>query len=173
MGKATDITHQHMRQRMRMENMGSSDSRRWNRRQIGGLIVLDLALAGTFACAHDASVPETEYHATDVAELHAIVDQLRQGAAPEQAARLHALEAAAHAELERLGREAIAAHHRKVDLLLADAIDRHALAKAQANEQHAAAALATRIDQALVDVAKTLTPAQRAQFRAHNRPHAD
>lgn len=131
-------------------------------------MALGLVLISTLASAHDASRPEVEYHPTSVTELHAIIDQVRQGAAPEQAKKIDAVEAAAAADLERLGQAAIAAHHHKVGALLRDMPDRVALERAQADELHAAAALATKIDQVLVDLAKTLTPAQRAQFRAHN-----
>jgi hypothetical protein len=131
-------------------------------------MALGLVLVSTFASAHDASRPEVEYRPTGVTELRAIIDQVRQGAAPEQAKAIDAIETAAAADLERLGQAAIAAHHHKVGVLLQDVPDAAALKRAQAGELHAAAALATRIDQVLVELARTLTPTQRAQFRAHN-----
>ena len=131
-------------------------------------MALALTLISTFASAHDASRPELEYHPTGVTELHAIIDQVRQGAAPEQAAKIDAVETAAAPDLEQLGQAAIAAHHHKVGVLLQESPDRAALKRARADELHAAAALATKIDEVLIDLAKTLTPEQRAQFRAHN-----
>ena len=131
-------------------------------------LALGLALIGTLASAHDASRPEVEYHPTTVAELHAIIDQVRQAAAPEQAKAVDAIETGAEADLDRLGQAAIKAHHHKVGVLLRDKPDAAAFERAQTGELRAEAALAKRIDQVLVALAKTLTPEQRAQFRAHN-----
>ena len=128
---------------------------------------LVLAFFGT-ASAHDASKPEVEYHPTGVSELHAVIDQVRQGATPEQTRKVDAVETAAAPELERLGQAAITAHHHKIGVLLQERPDRAALKRARADELHAADALATKIDEVLIDLAKTLTPEQRAQFRAHN-----
>ena len=131
-------------------------------------LALGLAFIGTFASAHDASRPEVEYHPTTVTELRAIIDQIRQGAAPEQAKAIDAIETGAEADLDRLGQAAITAHHHKVNVLLRDAPDPAAFERARASEVHASSALAKKIDQVLVALAKTLTPEQRAQFRAHN-----
>jgi Spy/CpxP family protein refolding chaperone len=142
-----------------------------NRRRItrnAHALALGLALIGTFASAHDASRPEVEYHPTTATELHAIIDQIRQGAAPEQAKAIDAIETGAEADLDRLGQAAIKAHHHKVGVLLQDKPDSAAFERAQAGELRAETALAKRVDQVLVALAKTLTPEQRAQFRAHN-----
>jgi Spy/CpxP family protein refolding chaperone len=125
------------------------------------------------AFPHDASKPDGPYHQTDLPELHAIVETVRESAGPEQLARIEQLVTAAGPELQRLSQRATMAHHRKVELMLQDVVDRHAFDEAQANELEAADALSKRIDDALVSLAKTLTPEQRLQFREHNKPHKD
>jgi len=136
-------------------------------RRLAGPLLLVLATVSAPAFAHDADHPPDFYRATDLEELHGIVDTMHQGADPQQSARIDALVAAAAQELRQLSQRAMAAHRRKVELLLQDRIDRTALAHAQRDELAAADALSTRIDQALAKLAATLTPAQRARFRDH------
>ena len=123
--------------------------------------------------SHDPTKPNEPYRQTDLQELHAIVETVRQSAGPEQLAKLDQLEASAGPELQRLSQRAIVAHHRKVELLLQDVVDRHAFEEAQANELKAADALSKSIDGALTRLAKILTPEQRSQFREHNNPRQD
>jgi len=141
-------------------------------RRLAGALLLALATASTPAFAHDADHPPDFYRATDLEELHGIVETMHQGADPRQSARIDALVAAATPGLRQLSQRAMAAHRRKVDLLLHDGIDRTALARAQRDELAAADALSIRIDQALAQLAATLTPAQRARFREHAHAHA-
>ena len=123
--------------------------------------------------SHDASKPDGPYHQTDLPELHAIVETVRETAGPEQLAKIDQLVMTAGPELRRLSQRAIDAHRRKVELMLQDVIDRRAFEEAQANELKAAGALSKCIDDALASLAQTLTPEQRLQFREHNKPHQD
>jgi uncharacterized membrane protein len=125
------------------------------------------------AFAHDATNPDAPYHQTDLPELHAIVETVRESAGPEQLAKIDQLVMTAGPELQRLSQRAIAAHRRKIELMLQDVVDRHAFEVAQANELRAADALAKGIDKALASLAKTLTPEQRSHFREHIRSHQD
>jgi len=131
------------------------------------------ALVSSSAFSHDATKPDGPYHQTDLPELHAIVETVRQSAGPEQLAKIDQLVKTAGPELQRLSQLAIIAHRRKVEVMLQDVVDRHAFEEAQANELKAAGALSKRIDDALASLAKTLTPEQRLQFRQHNKPHED
>ena len=146
---------------------------------VGSLLVgVLVAVVSDPALSHDATQPDGPYHQTDLPELHAIVETVRKGAGPEQLAIIDQLVMTAGPELQRLSQHAIAAHRRKVELiasLLARAGlgDRRAFEEAQANELKAAGALSKRIDDALANLAKTLTPEQRLQFRQHNQPHKD
>ena len=123
--------------------------------------------------SHDPTKPDEPYHQTDLPELHAIVETVRESAGPEQLAKIDQLVMTAGPELQRLSQRAIVAHRRKVELMLQDVVDRHAFEEAQANELKAAGALSKHIDDALTSLAKTLTPEQRLQFREHNKPHQD
>jgi uncharacterized membrane protein len=123
--------------------------------------------------SHDAGNPDAPYHQTDLPELHAIVETVRESAGPEQLAKIDQLVTTASPELQRLSQRAIVAHRRKVELMLQDVVDRHAFEEAQANELKAAGVLSKSIDDALASLAKTLTPEQRSQFREHIKPHQD
>lgn len=142
-------------------------------RLLAGALLLALTAASTPTLAHDADHPDSFYRATDLAELHGIVETMREGAGKQQLARIDALVAASGPELQRLSQRAMAAHLRKVDVLLQDVIDHPTLGRAQRDELAAANALSNRIDQALEKLAETLTPAQRARFREHAHAHTD
>jgi uncharacterized membrane protein len=122
--------------------------------------------------SHDANA-DAPYHQTDLPELHAIVETIRESAGPEQLAKIDELVITAGPELQRLSQRAIVAHRLKVELMLQDVVDRHAFEEAQANELKAADALSKSIDDALTSLAKTLTPEQRSHFREHIKPHED
>lgn len=132
-----------------------------------GLLAAGMAAFSLPALAHDAANDDGVYRRTDLAELHAIVDHLREGAGQAQRARIDALVAAAAPGLNALNGRAIAAHRRKVGQMLREAPDAAALQRAQAEETRAADALSDAIDRALANLAATLTPAQRAQLREH------
>ncbi len=121
---------------------------------------------------HGAALHGDSYSQINVTHLHAIVQHLSERATPEQKARIEALVAAAKPELVSLDRQAVDAHREMVDALLQDKLDPAAVAQAQAREIAANDLLATRIDQALADLAEVMTPEQRAQLRAHVRAHA-
>jgi uncharacterized membrane protein len=141
---------------------------------VGSLLVgVFVAALSHPAFSHDATKPDGPYHQTDLPELHAIVETVRESAGPEQLAKIDQLVMTAGPELQRLSQRAIVAHRRKVELMLQDVVDRNAFEEAQANELKAAGALSKRIDDALTSLAKTLTPEQRLQFREHNKPHQD
>ena len=149
----------------------SGRARHKARRPLVVALALSLAVASTFASAHDATQPQETYRQTDLSELHAIVEKVRESAGTEQLEEIAALVAAARPELQRLNQAAISAHRRKVDLLLLDVLDRDALEQEKSSEMQAADALSERIDQALSSLAETLTPEQRAQFREHVKTH--
>lgn len=123
--------------------------------------------------SHDASKANEPYHQTDLPELHAIVEILRGSAGPDQLAKIDQLVMSAEPQLQRLSQSAILAHRRKVELMLQDVVDRRAFEEAQANELKAGGALSKSIDEALTDLAKTLTAEQRSDFREHIKPHQD
>lgn len=129
-----------------------------------------LAVVSYPAFSHDASNPDAPYHQTDLPELHAIVETVRESAGPEQLSKIDQLVKTAGPELQKLSQRAVVAHRRKVELMLQDVVDRHAFQEAQANELKAAGALSKSIDDALTSLAKTLTPEQRARFLEHIKP---
>jgi len=144
-------------------------------RYFAGVLLAGLLAAGVVgtAGAHpEGSPPEQTYAPMDVEQLHDIFAHLLATAPPERQAALQALGASAHPELQALNERALAAHRRKVDLLLQDALDRPALDRARAEEIEASNRLAERIDAALVDLAALMTPEQRAQMREHVHGHA-
>ena len=142
-------------------------------RSIAGALLFGIfvAIASCPSFAHDAANPDAPYHQTDVPELHAIVQTVRESAGPEQMAKIDQLVKAASPELQRLSQRAIVAHRRKVELMLQEVVDRHAFSAAQADELKAADALSKSIDDALTSLAKTLTPEQRSHFIEHIKPH--
>lgn len=123
------------------------------------------------AAHHGAGMHGSTYEPIDLAHLHMIAEHVRQGASPDQLAKIEALAAVARPELEALNKRAMSAHRRKIELLLQDYTDHVALQQAQLNEIQAADVLSNRIDQALMDLAELLTPQQRAQFREHFKAH--
>lgn len=137
------------------------------------LCAIFLAAVSYPAFSHDATKSNEPYHQTDLPELHAIVETVRESAGPEQLEKIDQLVMAAGPGLQRLSQRAIVAHRRKVELMLQDVVDRHAFKEAQANELKAADALSKSIDDALATLAKTLTPEQRSHFREHIKPHQD
>ena len=142
-------------------------------RRGAGLLLFAIFLA-TVSCpsfSHDATKPNEPYHQTDLPELHAIVETVRESAGPEQLAKIDQLVMAAGPELQRLSQRAITAHRHKVELMLQDVVDRHAFGEAQARELKASDALSKSIDVALTSLARTLTPEQRSHFREHINPH--
>lgn len=148
--------------------VGGKRKRRW---LLAGALALGLATVSVFASAHDPAHPDTTYRAVDLPALHMIAEHLRIDADAGQLAQLDALAVSARPELERLSQQAMAAHRHKVDLLLADVVDRQSLAQAQADEIRAANALATKIDQCLVRLAELMSPQQRERFREHVKAH--
>jgi Spy/CpxP family protein refolding chaperone len=131
-----------------------------------------VGIAG-FATGHPSGAPqESIYSQMDLTHLHGILQHVMDNASPEQKARLDALADAATPELQALNEQALAAHRQKVELLLQDNIDPVAVEQARINEQQAADQLSKRIDQALLDLAQTMTPEQRAQLREHVRGHS-
>jgi hypothetical protein len=123
--------------------------------------------------SHDASKSNEPYHQTDLTELHAIVETVRETAGPEQLAKIDELVKTAAPELQRLSQNAVVAHRLKVEVMLQDAVDRHAFEGAQAKELQAANALSKSIDDALTKLAETLTAEQRSHFREHIKPYQD
>lgn len=136
-------------------------------------LAIFLAAVSYPSFSHDATKPNEPYHQSDLPELHAIVETVRESAGPVQLAKIDQLVMNAGPELQRLSQRAIVAHRRKVELMLQDVVDRHAFEEAQANELKAAAALSKSIDDALTSLAKTLTPEQRSHFREHIKPHQE
>jgi uncharacterized membrane protein len=144
------------------------------RRGAGSLLFgVFVAAASCRSFSHDATKPDAPYRQTDLPELHAIVETVRESAGPEQLAKIDHLVTRVGPELQGLSQRAVIAHRLKVELMLQDVVDRHAFEAAQANEFKAADALSKSIDDALTSLAKTLTPEQRAHFREHIKPHQD
>jgi Spy/CpxP family protein refolding chaperone len=111
------------------------------------------------------------YAQTDLAHLHVLGHHVLDSATPEQKAKIMALADAVKPELEDLNEQAIDAHREKVELLLQDNIDPVALEQARVKEQQVADELSKKIDEALVDLVKLMTPEQRAQLKAHVKEH--
>jgi uncharacterized membrane protein len=145
-----------------------------SKRKSVGPFLFGILFAVSFpSFAHDANNPDEPYRQTDLPELHAIVEAVRESAGPEQLAKIDQLVMTAGPELQRLSQRAIIAHRVKIELMLQEVVDRYAFNNAQANELKAAAALSKTIDNALAGLAETLTAEQRSGFLEHIKPHHD
>lgn len=139
------------------------------RRLLAGLLAI--GLVGVASGHSKGQTPSDTYAQMDLPHLHAIYEHLLAAAAPEQAASMAAIGKAAHDDLQALNQKALAAHRRKIDLLLQDRVDRVALDRARADEIEAANSLARRIDGLLLNLAELMTPDQRARLREHVSGH--
>lgn len=120
---------------------------------------------------HGTGMHGITYAQTDLAHLHALGHHVLDSATPEQKAQIMALADTVKPELETLNEQAIDAQREKVELLLQDNIDPVALEQARIKEQQVADELSRKIDEALVDLVKLMTPEQRAQLRKHVKEH--
>jgi len=120
---------------------------------------------------HGTGMHGITYSQMDLAHLHVLGHHVLDSASPEQKAKIMALADAVKPELEDLNEQAIDAHREKVELLLQDNIDPVALEQARVKEQQLADELSKKIDEALVDLVKLMTPEQRAQLKAHVKEH--
>ena len=144
------------------------------RRVLVGLLLTGLLAAGVAGVAGGhpkGHAPRDTYAQIDLAHLHSIFEHLMATATPEQQAAMRAVGGSAHEELQALDQQALAAHRRKIELLLQETIDRQAFDRARADEVEAAQRLAERIDAVLVDLAEVMTPQQRAKLRDHRKAH--
>jgi Spy/CpxP family protein refolding chaperone len=107
----------------------------------------------------------------DLAHLHVLGHHVLDSASPEQKTKIMALADAVRPELETLNEQAIDARREKVALLLQDNIDPVALEQARIKEQQVADELSRKIDAALVDLVKLMTPAQRTELKEHVKEH--
>lgn len=140
------------------------------RQLVAGFALTGLLAWGVVSAATvhpQGSASDDTYSPIDLGHFHALFGHLLAQASPEQKASFETLRKSADGELETLNQLALAAHRRKIDLLLQDSVDQKALVRASAEELEAANRLAQRIDAALEDLAELLTPAQRAQLRNH------
>src|SRR4051812_12528775 len=97
------------------------------RSDAGSLLLGFFVAAVSFpSFSHEATKPDAPYHQTDLPELHAIVETLRESAGPEQLAKIDQLVMTAGPELQRLSQSAVVAHRRKVELMLDEVVNRHA-----------------------------------------------
>lgn len=160
--------------------MPINSSNSYSRRLLALALAASLATAAPLTFAHGSTEGSRQqgaamhagmYAPIDIAHLHAIADHVRETATSDQLGELNELAASARPELEALDKQAAAAHHRKIELLLQDNLDRAALEQARIVEMHAAEELSRRIDRALTDLAQILTVKQRAEFREHFRAH--
>lgn len=150
---------------------GSSSVRRsaLARRLLAGLLAI--GLVGVASGHPEGQAPSDTYAQMNLPHLHAVYEHLLAAAAPEQAASMAAIGNAAHDDLHALDQQALAAHRRKIELLLQDRLDRVALDRARADEIEAADRLARRIDGLLLNLAELMTPDQRARLRDHVSGH--
>ncbi|MGH8110109.1 MAG: periplasmic heavy metal sensor [Arenimonas sp.] len=160
---------------MKTENFESTTTakpaKRLQRVWLSTLFAASLAVASIAAIAHEAGTKETVYAQVDLKHLHKITYHLMDRAEPAQKAAIENLVKTAKPELEALNQRALTAKQRKVELLLQDNMDIRAFEQASAEEIKAADELSQRIDEALVDLAKIMTPEQRARLRAHVSGH--
>jgi Spy/CpxP family protein refolding chaperone len=153
----------------RARSKSSAPRRAFARLLLTGLLAT--GLVGVASAHPERQVPSGTYAPMDLPHLHAVYEHLMATVSPEQAASMAAIGKAAHADLQALNQQALAAHRRKVDLLLQDRLDRVALDRARADEIEAADRLAQRIDGLLLNLAELMTPEQRAQLRNHVDGH--
>ena len=125
------------------------------------------SLAGVASGHPEGQAPSNAYSQMDLPHLHAVYEHLLVTATPEQAESMAAIGKAAHEDLQAFDQQALAAHRRKIDLLLQDRVDRDALDRARAEEIEASDRLAQRIDDVLLNLAELLTSDQRARLREH------
>ncbi len=160
---------------MKIENFESTTTgkpaKRLQRGWLSILFVASLAVVSIAAFAHEAGTQETVYEQVDLKHLHKITYHIMDSAEPKQKAAIENLIKTAKPELEALNQRALTAKQRKVELLLQDNMDIRAFERASADEIQAADELSQRIDEALVDLAKIMTPEQRARLRAHVSGH--
>lgn len=160
---------------MKIENFESTTmgipAKRLHHGWLSTVFAAGLAVASIAAFAHEAGTQETVYAQVDLEHLHKITYHLMDKAEPAQKAAIENMIKSARPELEALNLRALAAKQRKVELLLQDNMDVRAFGRASAEEIQAADELSVRIDEALVDLAKIMTPEQRAQLRAHVKGH--
>lgn len=120
---------------------------------------------------HGTGMHGITYAPVDLAHLHTLGHHVLDSASPEQKTKIMALADAVKPELEELNEQAIDAHREKIELLLQDNIDPVALEQARVKEQQVADELSRKIDAALVDLVKLMTPEQRAKLKAHVKEH--
>jgi len=154
------------------ENSKNPRSAKWlQRRWLAAMFASCLAVVSIAGFAHPAGTQETTYVQMGLEDLHKLAYHLIDGAEPSQKAALENLVKTARPELEELSQRALAAKHRKLELLLLENMDAKAVGQASADEIRTADELSHRIDEALVDLAKIMTPKQRAQLRDHINGH--
>ena len=160
---------------MKIENFESTTTvkpvKRLQRGWLSAVFAASLAVASVAALAHEAGTQETTYAQVDLEHLHKITYHIMGSAEPKQKAAIENLIKTARPELEALNQRALAAKRRKVELLLQDKMDVLAFERASADEIQAGDELSQRIDEALVDLAKIMTPEQRAKLRDHVAGH--
>lgn len=152
-------------------------TRRAGRRLLAGLLAVGMATAGMLAVAHPGGSDaqhgaETHgggYRQINVVHLRELVHHLMAEASPDQKQKMAAIAHSAEQELLAMDKLANEARLQKIELLLQDEVDRAALEQARVDELQAANELATRIDRVLVDLARAMTPDQRAKLREHVR----
>jgi Spy/CpxP family protein refolding chaperone len=150
------------------------------RRWFAALLATGLAAVSIFSYAHETNGIDTHhgtgmhgitYAQMDLAHLHMLGHHVLDSASPDQKTKIMAIADAVRPELETLNEQAIDAHRAKVELLLQDNIDPVALEQARIKELQVADELSTKIDEALVQLIKVMTPEQRAQLKEHVKEH--
>ena len=152
----------------------------WKRRLMTVLLATSFAAISAIAYAAGATGADTHhgtgmhgvtYSQMDLAHLHVLGHHVLDNASPEQKTKIMALADTVKPELETLNEQAIDARREKVELLLQDNIDPIALERARVKEQQLANELSRKIDAALVELVKLMTPEQRAKLKAHVKEH--
>jgi len=150
------------------------------RRLLAAVLAVSFAAVSVIAYAagatggdlhHGTGMHGITYAQMDLAHLHTLGHHVLDTASPDQKAKILALADAVKPELETLNEQAIDARREKVALMLQDNIDPVALEQARLKEQQVADKLSRKIDDALVDLMKLMTPAQRAQLKQHVKEH--
>lgn len=146
--------------------------RRWI---IAAVLTVVAGVAGASFATGGQMLPRHHRHAEHMAmdpaamdaHIDKFVEQLTDGASPDQKARVAAIAKAAVADLRPAHAQFHAAHAHAHELLMAPVIDRAALEQLRAAQMQQMDLISRRILLAVEDAADVLTPEQRARFAEH------